>query len=118
MGRNLLLNSIKRDLTIFIYRKKGIFYKPKFCTVFNSILSSTVTSINFQLVNISNVSGNLYSCITNDSSFNSLVFFGMTGKTCLCFSYYDTKMLRYIIRYGKIIFFRYHIKSMIIEGLF
>ena len=50
MGINLLLNSINRGLSICHYRKKGRFYRADSCTVFNSILSSTVTSTKWQLV--------------------------------------------------------------------
>ena len=40
----------------------------------------------------------------------------MTGKTCPCFSYGDANMLRHIIRYGIIILFICHIKSVICKG--
>ena len=62
MGRNLLLNSINRGLAIRLYRKKSGFYRPNSCTFFNSILSSTVTSTNFQLVKKNQVTRNLASC--------------------------------------------------------
>ena len=54
-------NSIRRDLANRLYRKKGIFYWPNSCTVFNSILPPTITSINFELVNICNILKNLSS---------------------------------------------------------
>ena len=39
--------------------RKYWFYRPNSCTVFNSILPPTATSINFQLANICNVLRNL-----------------------------------------------------------
>ena len=50
MGKNFLLNSINRGLAIRHYRKKSRFYRTNSCTVFNSILSSTVTSTKWQIV--------------------------------------------------------------------
>ena len=52
---------INRGLVIFIYRKKGSFYRPNICTVFNSILSSEFISTKWQLVKICHVSINLSS---------------------------------------------------------
>ena len=54
----------------------------------------------------------------NESSFNTLGFFLMTSKTCPCFFYCVSKMLRHIIRYGIIILFICHIKSVICKGFF
>ena len=62
MGRSLLLNSINIGFTIRIYTKKRKFYRPNYCTVFNSILSSTVTSKKWQLVKYFNNSINLSFC--------------------------------------------------------
>ena len=62
MGRNLILNSINRGLVIRLYRKKSRCYRSNSLILFNWILSSTANSINFQLVNICNVSRNLSSC--------------------------------------------------------
>ena len=62
MVKNLFLNSTIRTLEICLYKTKGVFYWPNYCNVFNSILPSTVTSINFELVNICHVLRSLSSC--------------------------------------------------------
>ena len=62
MGKNIFLNSINRGLSISHYRKKGRFYRTNACTVFNSILSSTLTSTKLQLVKNFNDLSNLFSC--------------------------------------------------------
>ena len=61
-GENLLLNSINRGLAISHCRKKGKFYRTNSCTVFNSILSPTVTSAKLQPVKNFNALSNLFSC--------------------------------------------------------
>ena len=62
MGINLLLNSIKRGLSIRHYRNKGIFYRANYFTVISSVNSSTVTTTKRQLVKIFNKSSNQISC--------------------------------------------------------
>ena len=62
MRRNLLLNSINRSWSICLYRKKGITYGTSYCAINHTILFSTVTSHNSQLVKIFQVVRNLASC--------------------------------------------------------
>ena len=61
-GRNLLLNSINRGLAISLYRKKGRFYRPNYCTINHTILSSTFNSYNSKPVHICQVLRNPASC--------------------------------------------------------
>ena len=67
MGINLLLNSINRGLSIFNYRKKGIFYRANYYTVISLVNFSTVITTKRQLVKICNVSINLSSWFTSTS---------------------------------------------------
>ena len=55
MGIKLLFNSTNRGFEICIYRRRGEFYRPNSFTIFNSILSSTVTPTKLELVKNSTI---------------------------------------------------------------